>query len=141
MTKPLNEMSVSSLLSWIAKIGAAGVVVAAVFAWMQTFSTDDERVLMETHILEEHHEDITEVGVAFAEALAPIQKSLENSEVEDAVSRMTRLMNIRCVSQLEGSEWTLGDILEGVRERYRELEGSPFPYGSCSEGVRVAPGL
>jgi len=136
MTKPA-DMTVSALLGWIAKIGAAGVVVGALMAWMQTFSTDEERIVLEAH----HHDDITEVGEQFAAALAPIQKSLENSEVEDAVSRMTRLMNIRCVSQLEGSEWTLGDILETVRMRYAELEGSPFPYGSCSEGVRVAPGL
>lgn len=140
--EPLT-LTVSQLAGIILKTAAVGTVVIAVGTWgwnvSNNLSTDDERALLEEHIMDAHDNDITAVGDAFATALAPIQKSLESSETEDLVSRLTRLMDIRCLHELNATAWTLQDILDTVNDRYDELMGSSFPDGTCLQGKRMAP--
>lgn len=65
--------------------------------------------------------------------IAPIQKSLENTEAAVLVQRITNILNIRCRT----GTTDLDPLLRELRDRYTELVSRTFAMGGCRDGVRV----
>lgn len=123
-----------------------GTVIAMIFAgatylWKisDKLSTDAERTALETHLLDNHDHDISQVIETLGAALAPIQKSLESTETDALVSRITNLLNIRCQARANNATFTLQDILDEQKDRYSSLNNDRvFGDGRCVDGARVA---
>ena len=129
----------ATIIKWGTVI--AMLVAGATYLWTlsEKLSTDAERTALAEHLLENHDHDISEVINRLGEALAPIQKSLESTETDALVRRITNLLNIRCQARASNTSFTLQDILDEQKERYSTLNNDRvFGDGRCVDGARVA---
>jgi hypothetical protein len=124
---PREHASILDVAKVVATLGLAIGILYGAGSWAFKMTT-----LLATK--EYHIESQDEFSKQLDITLAPIQKSIENTETSATVIRIQNILDLRCASQIPDA---IEAILQEQMTRYHELTGRIFNPGGCKDGERT----